>query len=377
MKKITFLLLHLNYGGLEKQTVTLVNELAKTKEYKIQIISVYDMLKGKSFYSLDKNVDVKFLADFGPNHKAFYYALKHFRLIKLLKESFVMIKCGIYKSFVLKKYIKKLDTDIIISSRIEFSKLIKRRDTLNISQEHSYINSKKYINKVKKYFKNIDKIVVMTKKAKEDYEKWLKYSNSKAKVYDIPNMLEESKVDNFAKFNNKTLISVGRIEKEKDFLTLLDVFKIINNKYNDVKLKIVGEGLQRREIEEKIEKLNLNNKVILTGRISSQEVQEQMSASSVFVLTSLCESFSLVLCEAMEIGLPCVSFNIDVGPKEIIQNGINGYLIDNRDVNDMASCIENLLIDENKWNKISKNSIESVKKYYSESVVNEWQKLFH
>lgn len=377
MKKITFLLLHLNYGGLEKQTVTLVNELAKTKEYKIQIISVYDMLKGKSFYSLDKNVDVKFLADFGPNHKAFYYVLKHFRLIKLLKESFVMIKCGIYKSFVLKKYIKKLDTDIIISSRIEFSKLIKRRDTLNISQEHSYINSKKYINKVKKYFKNIDKIVVMTKKAKEDYEKWLKYSNSKAKVYDIPNMLEEFKVDNFAKFNNKTLISVGRLEKEKDFLTLLDVFKIINEKYNDVKLKIVGEGLQRREIEEKIEKLNLNNKVILTGRISSQEVQEQMSASSVFVLTSLCESFSLVLCEAMEIGLPCVSFNIDVGPKEIIQNGINGYLIDNRDVNDMASCIENLLIDENKWNNISNNSIESVKKYYSKNVVNEWQKLFH
>ena len=377
MKKITFLLLHLNYGGLEKQTVTLVNELAKTKEYKIQIISVYDMLKGKSFYSLDKNVDVKFLADFGPNHKAFYYALKHFRLIKLLKESFVMIKCGVYKSFVLKKYIKRLDTDIIISSRIEFSKLIKRRDTLNISQEHSYINSKKYINKVKKYFKNIDKIVVMTKKAKEDYEKWLKYSNSKAKVYDIPNMLEESKVDNFAKFNNKTLISVGRLEKEKDFLTLLDVFKIINEKYSDVKLKIVGEGLQRREIEEKIEKLNLNNKVILTGRISSQEVQEQMSASSVFVLTSLCESFSLVLCEAMEIGLPCVSFNIDVGPKEIIQNGINGYLIDNRDVNNMASCIENLLIDENEWNKISNNSIESVKKYYSKNVVNEWQKLFH
>lgn len=377
MKKITFLLLHLNYGGLEKQTVTLVNELAKTKEYKIQIISVYDMLKGKSFYSLDKNVDVKFLADFGPNHKAFYYALKHFRLIKLLKESFVMIKCGIYKSFVLKKYIKKLDTDIIVSSRIEFSKLIKRKDTLNISQEHSYINSKEYINKVKRYFKNIDKIVVMTNKAKEEYEIWLKGSNSKAKVYDIPNMLEKSDVNNFAKFSNKTLISVGRLEKEKDFLTLLDVFKIINEKHSDVKLKIVGEGLQRKELEEKIEKLNLKDKVILTGRVSSQEVKGQMNTSSVFVLTSLCESFSLVLCEAMEVGLPCVSFNIDVGPKEIIQNGINGYLIDNRDVKDMALCIENLLIDENEWNKISKNSIESVKKYYSESVVNEWQKLFH
>ena len=160
-------------------------------------------------------------------------------------------------------------------------------------------------------------------------------------------------------------------------MTLLDVFKIINEKHSDVKLKIVGEGLQRKELEEKIEKLNLKDKVILTGRVSSQEVKGQMNTSSVFVLTSLCESFSLVLCEAMEVGLPCVSFNIDVGPKEIIQNGINGYLIDNRDVKDMALCIENLLIDENEWNKISKNSIESVKKYYSESVVNEWQKLFH
>lgn len=377
MKKITFLLLHLNYGGLEKQTVTLINELAKTKEYKIEVISVYNMLKGKSFYKLDKSVDVKFLADFGPNHKAFYYALKHFRLIKLLKESFFMIKCGIYKNFVLKKYIKKLDTDIIISSRIEFSKLIKRRDTLNISQEHSYINSKKYINKVRKNFKNIDKIIVMTNKAKEEYQKWLKNSNSNAKVFVIPNMLEETNINNFAKFKNKTIISVGRLEKEKDFLTLLDVFKIINDKYSDVKLKIVGEGLQRKEIEEKIYNLKLKDSVSLTGRVSSQKVQEEMSTSSVFVLTSLCESFSLVLCEAMEIGLPCVSFNIDVGPKEIIQNGINGYLINNRNIENMAKCIENLLTDEDEWNKISQNSIKSVKKYYSTNVVNEWKKLFH
>lgn len=377
MKRITFLLLHLNYGGLEKQTVTLINELAKSGKYKIKILSVYDMLDGKSFYILDPKVEVEFLSNFGPNHKAFYYSLKHFRIIRLLKESFVMIKCGIYKSFILKKYIKRLDTDIIVSSRIEFSKLIKRRDTLNISQEHSYIKSKKYINKVKKYFKNIDKIVVMTKKAKEDYEKWLKDSNSKAKVYDIPNMLEESKIENFADFSNKTIISVGRLEKEKDFLTLIDVFKMVHDKYNDIKLKIVGEGLQRKEIEERIELLKLKDSVILTGRISSENVKEELINSSIFILTSLCESFSLVLCEAMECGLPCISFNIDVGPKEIIQNGINGFLIDNRNKEDMAKCAEELLTNENKWNKISKNSIESVKKYYSSNVVEMWDKLFN
>ncbi len=376
MKKITFLLLHLNHGGLEKQTITLVNELAKSGKYKIKILSVYDMLNGNSFYKLDPKIKVEFLSNFGPDHKAFYHALKHFRIIRLIKESFVMIKCGIYKSFILKKHIKRLDTDIIVSSRIEFSKLIKRRDTLNISQEHSYINSKKYINKVRRYFKNIDKIVVMTKKAKEDYENWLKNSNSKAKVYDIPNMIEYSKVENFAKFSNKTIISVGRLEKEKDFLTLIDVFKILHDKYNDVKLKIVGEGLQRKEIEEKISLLELSNNVTLTGRISSEKVKEELLSSSVFLLTSICESFSLVLCEAMECGLPCVSFNIDVGPKEIIQNDVNGFLIDNRNKESMAKCVEILLTDKNKWNEISKNSIESVKKYYSSNVVRQWYELF-
>ena len=78
-------MLHLNYGGLEKQTITLINELAKTNKYKIKILSIYDMLNGQSFYEIDKRVEVEFLSDFGPNHKAFYHALKHKRILRFLK----------------------------------------------------------------------------------------------------------------------------------------------------------------------------------------------------------------------------------------------------------------------------------------------------
>ena len=245
MKKLTFLMLHLNYGGLEKQTITLINELAKTEKYQITIVSVYDLLEGKSFYDIDKRVKVEFLSNFGPHHKEFFYALKHFKVFKFLKEAYIMIKCGIYKSIVLKKYIKKLDTDVIISSRIEFSKQIKRRDTLNLSQEHSYITTPKYIKKVKKYFKNIDGIVVMTKKARNEYESWLKDSNSQAKVYNISNMIERKNDDVIANFNSYTIISVGRLEKIKDFGTLIDVFNLVHTKVPQMKLNIVGEGSQR------------------------------------------------------------------------------------------------------------------------------------
>ena len=352
MKKITFLMLHLQYD--------------------ITIISVYDMLHGRSFYDIDKSVKVEFLSDFGPHHKEFYNSLKHLNLFKFIKESIVMIKCGIYKSKVLKKRIETLDTDVIVSSRIEFSKLIERHDTFNISQEHSYITTNKYIGRVKKWFKNIDAIVVMTNKAKLDYEKWLEKSNSHAKVYNISNMIEKVIDGVNASFESNTIISVGRLEKVKDFPTLLDVFKIVHDKHEELELKIVGEGSQREVLEQKIKDLDLDGSVTITGRIPTDSVKRELEKSKIFVLTSVCESFSLVLCEAMEQGLPVLSFNIDVGPKEIIQNGYNGILVEDRNIEKMAQEIIELVEDKSKWEKIALNELSDVSKYYSENVAKGW-----
>ena len=212
----------------------------------------------------------------------------------------------------------------------------------------------------------------MTQKAKEEYEVWLKKSNSNARVCSISNMIEKNETDSFAKYDNNTIISVGRLEPVKDFSMLLDVFYRVHEVNKDLKLKIVGEGSQREILEKKIRELKLEDFVTITGRISSEKVKEELTSSSVFVLTSLCESFSLVLCEAMECGLPCLSFNIEVGPKEIIKDGYNGILVEKRDADEMANQILELLSNKEKWNKISNNSLEEVKKYYSENVARKW-----
>lgn len=374
MKKITFLMLHLNYGGIEKQVTTLANELLK--EYEVEIISLYDILSGESFYQLDDKVKVKYIFNFGPNKDKIKDALKKFKLITLIKQLCKAVKILYTKYFGLGKIIKNLNTDILISSRIEFSKQIKRNDIITISQEHSFIDNEKYIKKVRKSFKHIKYLIVMTKGAKEKYDEWLKNEKIKPEVIVIPNIIKENKSGKISNLNNRQIISVGRLEDVKDFYTLILVFSVIVKKYPNYILKIIGEGSMREKLEEQIKKCNLQKKVILTGRRTENEINNELIKSDVFVLTSKSESFSLVLCEAMNFGVPCIAFDVDVGPREIIQDGKNGFLIENRNVDLMIERLDELLYNISLRRFLGSNSYNVAKNYYSENIINKWKNIF-
>lgn len=374
MKKITFLMLHLNYGGIEKQVTTLANELSE--EYKIEIISLYNILSGKSFYELDERINVKYIFNSGPNRSKIKNALKKFKLINLVSELRKAFKMLYTKYFGLKKIINKLNTDILISSRIEFSKQIKRDDIITISQEHSFIDEKKYIKKVKRSFKHIKYLVVMTKGAKQRYDEWLKEEKIKPEVVVIPNMIKENKTEKNSTLDNNQIISVGRLEEVKDFYTLILVFSVIVKKYPNYVLKIIGEGSMREKLEEQIKNCNLEKKVILTGKLNENEINNQFLKSDVFVLTSKSESFSLVLCEAMNYGVPCIAFDVDVGPREIIQNGKNGFLIEDRNIDLMIKKIDELLSNNILRKEFGKEAKCYAKKYISINIVNLWKYIF-
>lgn len=374
MKKITFLMLHLNYGGIEKQVTTLANELSK--EYEVEIISLYDILSGESFYQLDDKVRIKYIFNFGPNKDKIKDALKKFKLITLIKQLCKALKILYTKYFGLGKIIKNLNTDILISSRIEFSKQIKRNDIITISQEHSFIDNEKYIKKVRKSFKHIKYLIVMTKGAKEKYDEWLKNEKIKPEVIVIPNIIKENKSGKISNLNNRQIISVGRLEDVKDFYTLILVFSVIVKKYPNYVLKIIGEGSMREKLEEQIKKCNLQKNVILTGRRTENEINNELIKSDVFVLTSKSESFSLVLCEAMNFGVPCIAFDVDVGPREIIQDGKNGFLIENRNVDLMIERLDELLYNISLRRFLGSNSYNVAKNYYSENIINKWKNIF-
>lgn len=374
MKKITFLMLHLNYGGIERQVTTLANELSK--DYEVEIISLYDILDGKSFYNLNNRIKVTYIYNYGPNKKKIKECLKRVSFVKLFKELIKSVKMLYTKYFGLKKIISKLDTDVLISSRIEFSKQINRTDCITIAQEHSYIDDEKYIKKVKKFFCGINYLVVMTNKAKEKYDLWLKNCKKRPEVVVIPNIIKENTLGKVSSLNNNQIISIGRLEEVKDFYTLILVFSMVAKKHPKLILKIVGDGTERSTLEELVLKCNLQKNVIFTGRLNEDQVNDELLSSDIFVLTSKSESFSLVLCEAMSFGVPCVSFDIDVGPREIIENNVTGYIVPNRNIDSMIEKINELLDDKEKRKIMGANSKEKAKEFYASNILEKWHTLF-
>ena len=212
----------------------------------------------------------------------------------------------------------------------------------------------------------------MTKGAKQKYDEWLKEEKVKPEVVVIPNMIKENKTGKTSTLTNNQIISVGRLEEVKDFYTLILIFSVIVKKYPNYVLKIIGEGSMREKLEEQIKNCNLEKKIILTGKLNENEINNEFLKSDVFVLTSKSESFSLVLCEAMNYGVPCVAFDVDVGPREIIKNSVNGLLIEDRNIDLMIKKIDGLLSNNDIRKKMGIDAKKKASQYYPDKILDKW-----
>ena len=374
MKKITILLLHMQHGGIEKQTISFANEICK--KYNVEIISTYSMKK-KPAYEVNPKIKITYLIDDAPNKAEFKDAIKRKNVLKIIKESLKAIKILYLKNKLMKQEIKKLDTDFVLSTRIEFANMLSKytpKGIVKITQEHLHNDSNKYIKRVKKSFKNLDYLIVLGPGSKENYSKWLE-DNKKIEIIQIPNILEEIPKDS-SLLENYKIISVGRLHPVKDFESLIYVFDKVSKVLPQASLTIVGGGEEFEKLITLSKKLNLENKIKITGMISKDEVNKYLLNSDLYVMTSLTECFPMVLLEASSCGLPLISFDVPVGPKAIIKNDYNGYLIQNRNIDDMAKQIIELFNNRTKLKLLGKNAKESANQYIPSNVMKKWFEIF-
>ncbi len=174
--------------------------------------------------------------------------------------------------------------------------------------------------------------------------------------------------------NNKKILFVGRLMKEKGLHVLIKAFSIVNSKFPNTELVIMGKGYIRKELETHVKKLKLKN-VIFTGFFSSDYLKQAYASSDVFVLPSYVESQGLVLLEAATMGLPLIGANTTAIP-ELVINGWNGYTFEPGNHEDLANKIIQTISNEKMMKKFSKNSKKLAKEHDMEKTIDKYEEIY-
>ena len=369
MKKITILCLHLGVGGIEKYISSLSKMLEQN--YKIEIISTYKTLDKPAFDFSDK-VKIKYLINYRPYKEELKDSIKKLKLISIVKYLFKNAKLLMLKYSENIKIIKSINSDYIITTRDFHNKLVgkyAKDKIIKIATEHNHHNNNsRYIKKVVTSLKNIDYFVVVS----EDLKEFYKNKIGDTKCLYIPNVIDN--IYDKPKYNtNYNLVSVGRFSKEKAFEDLIEVIGIVKKDIPNIHLNLVGDGKLKNDITNKIEFLDLKENIKLCGYLSQSEIKKVMLDSSLYIMTSLTESFGLVLIEANSYGIPCIAFDSASGAKQIIEN--KELLISNRDKEKMAKLIVKLLKDKDKLQAYGKEAYNNCQKYLLANVKKKWLDL--
>lgn len=172
----------------------------------------------------------------------------------------------------------------------------------------------------------------------------------------------------------KTVISVGRLNHQKDYPSMIRAWSSIAIKYPDWKLRIIGEGPDRMNIEKMIDELGLQQSVELAGM--SLQVDMELRNASIYAMTSKFEGFALVLVEAMACRLPIVTFDFIYGARDIVSDGEDGFLVCNRNEEEFAQRLEQLIVNESLRTTMAQVAEKNAERFSVLRIAHKWQAEF-
>ena len=215
--------------------------------------------------------------------------------------------------------------------------------------------------------RGFDRIVLLTEQDKN--ENWKGRDN----VEVIPNPLI-THPEEVSTLDNKVVIAAGRLVNQKNLSSLISAWKLVAERHPDWELRIFGDGPMRQKLEDQIVDCVLSDCVKLCG--FSDNIEKEMCDASIYVLSSICEGFGMVIIEAMACGLPVISYDCPCGPKDIIEEGVDGFLVPLNDERQLAEKIITLIEDRALRSRMGKIALETSTKYLPEKISEQWMNLF-
>ncbi len=350
--KLMFCCGSMRKGGAERVIASLSNEFIKKND-----VSIVTTIVCEYAYDIDSKIN-KYSLDDNKTSKNFI-SKNIFRIKKLIN------------------IIKKESPDIIISFlpepsyRVLFANIfLKKKVIVSVRNDpNREYNSffKKLL--VKILYKKANGFVFQTEDAKNWFSK-----DIQDKSIVIPNPINSEFVCKpFAGEREKSIVTVGRLNSQKNQKLLISAFSKISSEYPEYILKIYGDGNLKEELVSYTKELNISDKVKFMG--NSNNIKNDIYKTSLFVLSSDYEGMPNALMEAMSLGLPCISTDCPCGgPKMLIENEVNGILVKVNDIEDMENAIKKVLKDKKYAKILGDNANKINQKYDILTISNIWEK---
>lgn len=361
-------------GGVERVLTLKANYFAEHFGYDVTIILTEG--KGKSpFYPLSERIKVVNLN----------IGFEQLWNCSFLKKIFVYLKKQRQYKKALTAELMKLCPDITVSLlRREINFLIGIKDgSKKIGELHvnrlNYRNfeandtnfikqlfAKLWMFSLVKQLKRLDRFVVLTE---EDKLAWPELQN----VSVIPDPLSFVPTAQ-SSLSVKRVIAVGRYVYQKGFDLLLQAWAKIERQCPDWMLVVYGDG-DRAPYEQMMRNLGIDtSRCLLNG--PTTDIQREYVNSSLFVFTSRFEGFGMVLVEAMACGLPVVSFACPCGPKDIVRDGEDGFLVENGNIDELVQQLMKLMVDHRLRTAFARHAQQNAQRFNIEQTALRWKSVF-
>lgn len=347
-KKLFFIIPSIAGGGAERVFVNLVNGIDKSL-FDVTLIYLSD--KGKAYEVTNKvciiNLKVKRVRN---------APFKIIKLVRKEKPDLIISTLGHLNMMllILKNFFPKKTKLIIRQTNIK-----------SLSKSGSKIIQKK----LDKFYSNADRIICQSESMKDDFIKFTNIEKNVVKIYnpiDIDSVLKKAKevIDFDFPSDQKNIFFAGRLNAVKRIPLIIDAFKKFHKKNSQSTLYILGEGEDKKQLENYIEKNNLFDSVKLLG--FQENPYKWIANADLFLMASKHEGMPNVLLEALALGVPTLILKHPGGTEEIMKTlGIEDRFV------------EELLITEDSFNNYNKNvGLKLLKNFDVSNVIKQYEKLF-
>lgn len=353
-KIIAFYIGSLAKGGAERVVVNLAEYFCQTG-YRVYIVT---KLQEKDEYEISNGI-TRMIADLTEEELSESRIKNFFGRINKLKKIWKEITPDVVVSFIKKNNFmalasaKPLKIPVIVSVR---------------SAPAREYEGRLFATLVRIMFAFADGVILQTKDAMAYFPGYIR-----KKAVILPNSLNPAFIrERFAGERRKEIVTVGRIDSNKNQRMLVEAFLEIAEEFPEWKCILYGEGSGRGTVETLLQESSYKERVILAGKQGN--IQDKIYESSIFVLPSNCEGMPNALIEAMALGLAVISTDCPCGgPKDLIEDGVNGILIPVGDKEALKNALRETMSDDTWRDRLGSNAAKIADRLHPDIVNQMWK----